>query len=611
MLSPKLPGINFLRQIPIILLVACMTILSSCEDEEQIIKQDDAVPKDIVTKLQEAGFNTSEGLFKTSDGYVVEYDLHFTEEMLDRLLQNEKTSKGGRTKHFRTTNLVTGTDRVINVFMAADFNQHMQNAMDAALQRYNNLFIRLIFRRTTIEAAADIRIVLGETGGLLAFSWFPTATGDPHNLITFDINTFGPATNRGDATSLVAHEIGHAIGFRHTDHMDRFFSCNEGGAEPDGGVGIIHIPGTPTGPVGGSWMLACTSGSDRPFIGSDIDALRELYGGTLNIYDLTSYSDLIEPLDFDGDGDDDLMVYRPGSRIFYLFEYREGRYDVVSYGSGGFLNYDLSSPYDRAIKLDYNGDGFDDLLLYRPGSRISYIMRSEGNGNFTNIYVSGAGFMSYDLNSLADKIISTDYNNDGRDDVVCYRPGSRIVQVYRSNGTSSLFSRVVSSSSGIGTYDLNDSRDQIISLDYNGDGLDDLACYRPGARIFYLLRSNGNATYTRVIGSGSGVAGYDLSSSSDRMIRLNIDGDAFDDIAAYRPGSRIFYLLRSNGSGFSATITSGSGIMGYDFNEFSDKAVAPDYNADGRSDLLCYRPGRGTLYYGRSTGSNFILEFSK
>ncbi|MEL7222002.1 MAG: M57 family metalloprotease, partial [Bacteroidota bacterium] len=68
--------------------------------------------------------------------------------------------------------------------------------------------------------------------------------------------------------------------FRHTDYFNRSISCSSGGNEGSGGVGAIHIPGTPTTNVNGttSLMLACfNSGVDGEFTGSDRTALNFLY----------------------------------------------------------------------------------------------------------------------------------------------------------------------------------------------------------------------------------------------------------------------------------------------------------------------------------------------
>ncbi len=52
-------------------------------------------------------------------------------------------------------------------------------------------------------------------------------------------------SNINGLATTIAHEMGHCIGMRHTDYMDRSYSC--GGVpdnEGDGGVGANHIPGT-------------------------------------------------------------------------------------------------------------------------------------------------------------------------------------------------------------------------------------------------------------------------------------------------------------------------------------------------------------------------------
>jgi hypothetical protein len=45
----------------------------------------------------------------------------------------------------------------------------------------------------------------------------------------------------------------------------------------------------------------------------------------------------------------------------------------------GFYDYDLLSTYDRVFPFDYNGDGNKDLFLYRPGSGAVNVVRSNGD----------------------------------------------------------------------------------------------------------------------------------------------------------------------------------------------------------------------------------------
>jgi hypothetical protein len=114
----------------------------------------------------------------------------------------------------------------------------------------------------------------------LGSSGFPTKRGNPYGQVKMNTNQYAYGTNP-DPTyvgSVIQHEIGHCIGFRHTDYMDRSYSCG-GSASNEGAsnVGAVHIPGTPTGPDANSWMLACSNGKDRTFNANDKTALNYLY----------------------------------------------------------------------------------------------------------------------------------------------------------------------------------------------------------------------------------------------------------------------------------------------------------------------------------------------
>lgn len=239
------------------------------------------------TLIVAAGFNGN-WAEKTSDGnYLIEGDILLTKQQLNDL-------KGvtpheivyANEEHYRTTYVVStpGTaQRVITVRLGSGFPSHYSTGLDQALARYNNLNLRIRFQR--VSSGGNIVITganLGTSGGgciLGQAAGFPTSSGNPSP--GFTLSTSSCATSylntANKADEVMAHEIGHCIGFRHTDYMNRS-SCGQNANEGSAGVGAIHIPNTPTTVTGtyNSWMMACTNGSPA-FSSADNTALTYVY----------------------------------------------------------------------------------------------------------------------------------------------------------------------------------------------------------------------------------------------------------------------------------------------------------------------------------------------
>jgi hypothetical protein len=228
--------------------------------------------QEIIDNLVQAGFPTDDIMIVDGLVYVgrdAQVSLEASREMLTSDLGEEQ---------YRTTNLVSLTLDTICVDGSRLSKEPFNTALNNALANYNNLNLTFHMVRTSGNAAgcdALISIKLsGPTGGS---SGFPSG-GQPFTSIQIgrSLSSFQTST----VAHVITHELGHCVGFRHSDFFNRSISCggqptNEG----DGGIGAIVIAGTPSGAVvGGSVMNSCFRTVETGvFTDTDKTALNALY----------------------------------------------------------------------------------------------------------------------------------------------------------------------------------------------------------------------------------------------------------------------------------------------------------------------------------------------
>src|SRR4051812_47276118 len=233
--------------------------------------------QEIIDNLVQAGF--PRGDIQVFDGVVytgldAAVSLEASREML--------VSDLGDEEQYRTTNLVSTAITNICVNGAAFVsNAKFNQALNTAIANYNAQPIRWHMTRTTggtagCSATITARFAQGVTGGS---SGFPSG-GLPFNTINIGTGLNSSTFSVDTVEHVITHELGHTVGFRHSDFFNRSISC--GGAATNEGqsnVGAILIPGTPSGAtVGGSIMNSCFRQSETgEFTSTDLTALNTIY----------------------------------------------------------------------------------------------------------------------------------------------------------------------------------------------------------------------------------------------------------------------------------------------------------------------------------------------
>ncbi|WP_279636134.1 M57 family metalloprotease [Corallococcus terminator] len=226
--------------------------------------------QEIVGNLVKAGFPADD--IHTVEGRVyVGRDAEVTLAASREMLEAGDTTR----EQYRTTNLVSTSLTKICV-NGSTFTGAFSTALDLAIQNYDELPLTFAMARTpstgcsfTINAVIDPNM----NGGVAGFP----SNGNPFGQITIggQLSQYGVDV----IEHVITHELGHTVGFRHSDYYNRGISCGSGGNEGDAGIGAIHIPGTPTtATVGASIMNSCfRSVETGEFTSSDITALNDLY----------------------------------------------------------------------------------------------------------------------------------------------------------------------------------------------------------------------------------------------------------------------------------------------------------------------------------------------
>ena len=153
-------------------------------------------------------------------------------------------------------------------------------------------------------------------------------------------------------------------------------------------------------------------------------------------------TDFLVPGDYDGDGKDDIAVFRQDANwtvgvdaFFLILRSSDSTFQAVRWGVTG----------DRAIPRDYDGDGITDMAVFRQGT-------APGDPALWYIRQSAAGFVQRSVQwgttgdivggTSGDMPVPGDYDGDGKFDLAVYRfaltPANNFIILRSSDGAASV-----------------------------------------------------------------------------------------------------------------------------------------------------------------------------
>ena len=203
----------------ILILTTTLLFAASCTNKQQE-DQDILQNQKIMDYLSNAYGFASEDIEETNDAFVAEGDILFPKEGFWETFGPREEVVASDRKHYHNTYLVTTTD-YIKINIKPGVPATWITAIEDAVEEWNDLYGGLYFEvsysnsHNNIYGAVNVSMNGTLPSTVFARGASPSNQGNPGSTLLIN-----PKYNHlalSPKTLVIAHEIGHTIGFMHTD----------------------------------------------------------------------------------------------------------------------------------------------------------------------------------------------------------------------------------------------------------------------------------------------------------------------------------------------------------------------------------------------------------
>ncbi|HEX6748394.1 MAG TPA: M57 family metalloprotease [Longimicrobium sp.] len=225
-------------------MVGSILLLAACGDEAANVTA--STPDPLVARIAAMGFSTL-GLRDAGSYYVVEGDIMLRKADL-------RARPAGPRLQYATTDRVSSSvayDIDVKYSAVSSVSSAWATAITSALGQWNSIpGARVLMRTAGTSTTPDVTIDFSQCpdAGTIACASFPTSGGGTGPIIHIDPD-FQNQLSSSEKLWVMVHELGHTLGFRHTNWNNRCYPTDVC-SEEIGTEGAEHIDGTPVSTSG-------------------------------------------------------------------------------------------------------------------------------------------------------------------------------------------------------------------------------------------------------------------------------------------------------------------------------------------------------------------------